>query len=577
MRPDLSLGTVGHNVVLPRLTSHHEIHQAKPDPVRQMTPGPPVRTKGGLNFDGLTVEGWWPPDANGAVGSSQYVQWVNFKFAVYDKSTGALLAGPLAGNALWANLGGACAYFNSGDPIVQYDKLAGRWVLAQPVFTPPSYAYCIAVSQTSDATGAYNLYEFPILPFPDYPKLGIWSDGYYATFNMFRGFTFLGSFACAFDRAKMLAGRSATMLCFNSRYDSLLPSDIDGTIPPPAGEPAFFVNFGSNSLNFWKFHVDFANSKNSTFIGPTNVAVAPFTEVCGGGFCIPQGGTSQKLESLADRLMYRFTYRNFGDHESLLVNHSVTADSAAGVRWYEIRNPNIKPTIFQQGTFAPADGHYRWMGSIAMDRSGDIAIGYSKSSSTMSPAIFYTGRVPTDALGMMESETQIIAGGSSQPDVSRWGDYSSMSLDPIDDCTFWYTTEYVQSVSSPGPSTRIASFKFKACGKASGPDFSVGVSPSSQSVAQGESASYNVTVDGIKGYKRLVNLSASGLPAGASAEFDPSSVTGSGLSTMSINVESGTSTGTFLVTMTGTEVANGLEHSAQVILVVTAPRPPQVP
>lgn len=190
----------------------------------------------------------------------------------------------------------------------------------------------------------------------------------------------------------MLAGKPATMQCFqlSSDFAHLLPSDLDGTTPPPTGSPNYFLNFGTNSLNLWAFNVDFTNSKNTKVTGPTTIPVANFTEACGGGICIPQPGTTELLDSLGDRLMYRLAYRNFGDHESLVVNHSVTAVlpgsnvSTVGVRWYEIRNPNGTPTVFQQGTFAP-DANFRWMGSVAMDKVGDIAVGYSVSSSSMYP------------------------------------------------------------------------------------------------------------------------------------------------------------------------------------------------
>jgi hypothetical protein len=214
--------------------------------------------------------------------------------------------------------------------------------------------------------------------FPDYPKLGVWPDGYCASFNMFSGNSFVGARACAFNRAAMLSGAAATMVCFQqaSSVASLLPSDLDGVTAPPAGSPNFFVNFGSNSLNLFRFHVDFVNMGNSTFTGPINIPAAAFTEACSGGACIPQPSTSQKLDSLADRLMYRLAYRNRGGTESLLVNHSVFVSGhrhsqVDGVRWYEIRTPNATPTLFQQGTFSP-DSTSRWMGNA--DRHSAAAL-----------------------------------------------------------------------------------------------------------------------------------------------------------------------------------------------------------
>src|SRR5258708_468451 len=192
----------------------------------------------------------------------------------------------------------------------------------------------------------------------------------------------------------MLSGSAATQICFPPDVNNggLLPSDLDGSTLPPAGSPNYVLNFGSNSLNLWKFHVDFATPGNSTLTGPTSTTVAAFSPACnGGGTCIPQSGTSQQLDSLADRLMYRVAYRNFGDHESLVVTHSVTAGSSVGARWYELRNPATTLSVFQQGTFAP-NSSYRWMGSVAMDHAGDIAVGYSVSSSTMFTAIADAGR-----------------------------------------------------------------------------------------------------------------------------------------------------------------------------------------
>ncbi len=445
------------------------------DPVIQSSAGTSVATTAGLGFDGVGVglasftPNAAPPDTNGAVGATQYVQWVNESFAVFDKSTGALVYGPAAGNTLWTGFGGTCETTNDGDPIAQYDKAANRWVMTQPVFSSP-YMICLAVSTTSDATGTYNRYAFSMPNFPDYPKLGVWTDGYYMSFNMFKGNRFVGASVCAFDRSAMLNNQAANQHCFqlSSSFGGLLPSDLDGSTAPPASSPNYFLNFGTNSLNLWQFHVDWANSSNSTFTGPTNIPVAGFSEACSGGTCIPQLGTSQQLDSLGDRLMYRLAYRDFGDHEALVVNHSVAAGSSVGVRWYEIRSP-ATPTVYQQGTYAP-DSNFRWMGSIGMDKAGNIALGYSVSSSSINPSIFYTGRVPSDLPNTLEGETHIIQGtGSQTQNLNRWGDYSSISIDPVDDCTFWYTTEYLKADGTFNWSTRIASFKFPSCGTTTAP------------------------------------------------------------------------------------------------------------
>ncbi|MGD0790955.1 MAG: hypothetical protein ABR920_04220 [Terriglobales bacterium] len=365
---------------------------AMPDLALQATALPPVAANLGLNIDGLGqgqygfLLEYSPPDTNGAVGATQYVQWVNAEFAVFDKATGALVAGPTAGNALWAGFGGGCETNNDGDPIVQYDKMADRWILTQFSITTLPYTQCVAVSTTSDATGAYNRYAFSFgdIDFADYPKLGVWPDAYYMSFNLFLdGTSFIGADACALDRNAMLAGNDATIVCFQqpSSVASLLPSDMDGTIPPATGEPAFFMNFGKNVLQLWTFHVDFTTPANSTFTGPTVLPVASFTPRCFRS-CVAQPGTTQRLDALGDRPMYRLAYRQFPNGvESLVFNHSIST----GVRWYEVRSPNGTPTVFQQGTFSP-NSNTRWMASIAMDQSGDMALGYSVSSSSVYPS-----------------------------------------------------------------------------------------------------------------------------------------------------------------------------------------------
>lgn len=455
------------------------------DPVRQsrtlgVTPLASQSFEGlGNNQHGFYVE-YAPADPNGAVGATQYVQWVNTAFAIFDKTSGSLLAGPTSGNTLWSGFGGGCESNNDGDPIVLYDKLANRWVMSQFSVSTLPYLQCIAVSVTSDATGAWNRYSFQYSDFDDYPKMGVWSDAYYETFNMFDGDDFVGSDACAYNRAAMLTGQAATQVCFqqSASVGGLLPADVDGTTPPPTNSPNYVLTYGANSLLMYKFHVDFNNPSNSTFTGPTTIAVAPFTPLCETGrTCVPQLGTTTQLDSLADRLMYRLAYRAFSDHESLVVNHSVAVNGGGGVRWYEIRSPNATPVVAQQGTYAP-DPSYRWMGSIAMDKTGDIALGYSVSNSAMYPSIAVAGRVPTDPAGQLEAETIVINGAGSQIDgLSRWGDYSAMTVDPTDDCTFWYTQQYLQSNGSWNWNTRIVSLQFPGCATGS----YVGFYPSSLS------------------------------------------------------------------------------------------------
>ena len=333
------------------------------DPVVQST----VSTSNGSLATGLNFEGLGnglanfsvnsaPPDTNGAVGATQYVQWVNESFAVFDKSTGALLDGPTAGNELFQALGAShpCAVNNDGDPIAQYDKANNRWILTQFSVTNGGslgYWQCVAISKTSDATGAYNVYAYKQPNFNDYPKFGVWNGTYYATYNIFSGNSFAGARLCAYDGASMRAGTPAPAeQCFqlSNSYGGVLPADIDGATAPPNGSDEFFLSFGTNTLNTWRFHVDFTTSSNSTLTGPYITSVAIFSEACGGGTCVPQPGTSQLLDSLGDRLMYRLSYRHFTDgHEALFVNHSVNPGSvAAGVRCTNcaLRPPEASPS-----------------------------------------------------------------------------------------------------------------------------------------------------------------------------------------------------------------------------------------
>lgn len=418
-----------------------------------------------------------PPDTNGAVGATQYVQIVNSGFAVFDKATKNVVYGPMPTNALWKGFGGLCEADNDGDAVVVYDKAAGRWIISQFAVTNAGtssapYLQCVAVSQTSDATGAYNRYAFSYgTVFPDYPKMGVWPDAYYETFNMFNGNTFAGAKLCAYDRNAMLQGLPATQQCFqlSTSYGGVLPADLDGSTPPPAGSPNYLMNFTAGQLNLWKFHVDWSNTANTTLTGPVAIPVAAFSTACGGGACIPQASTKQKLDSLADRLMFRLAYRNFTSYESLVITQSVKVGTTrrnpyTGIRWYEIRNPGTTPVVYQQSTYSP-DTTYRWMGSAAMDKQGNIALGYSASSSSIHPAIRYTGRLVTDPLNTMQAENSILEGLGSQSgsNLSRWGDYSAMTVDPVDDCTFWYTNEYLKNTGAFNWSTRLESFKFSTC------------------------------------------------------------------------------------------------------------------
>jgi len=440
------------------------------DTVVQAAQGPLVSATAGLNFDGIAHGNYAPPDTNGDAGLTLYGQVVNVQIQWFNKSNGSSYYGPVNTSTLWSGFGGGCQTNNDGDAVIKYDKAADKWVVTQFSVSTTPYLECVAVSTTNDPKGTWARYAFSQPNFNDYPKMSVWPDAYYITYNMFTN-TFQGGRVCAMDRTKMVAGDlSATQVCFqlSTSYGGLLPADLYGSTTPPAGTPNYVMNFGSNKLNLWKFHVDFATPANSTFTGPTAITVASFTSACGGGTCIQQSGTNNKLDSLADRLMNRLVYRNLGTSESLLVNHSVKTGGSKrseidGVRWYELRLTGGNASVYQQGSFSP-DSTSRWMGSIGMDKNGNIAIGYSASSSALKPSIRYTGRAPGDALGTMQSEATVITGGGSQTgSLHRWGDYSSMSIDPSDDCTFWFTTEYIPSNGTFNWKTRINSFKMNGC------------------------------------------------------------------------------------------------------------------
>ena len=466
------------------------------------TPDTAVQTKigaGGIpapsaSFDGPSnIANVSPPDPVGDVGPGHYVAMSNLHFAIYDK-TGGIVYGPAANNTLWSGFGGPCQTENAGDPVVLYDQLADRWILTQFTSAGPTFFNCVAVSTTPDPTGTYYRYAFTTgTNFPDYPKYGIWSDALYISTREFVGIAgpFAGVGAYAINRAQILAGNpAAQMIVFlappdGTPYnigDGLLPADLDGLTPPPPGSPEIFVGsmdlggpYGApqDALSIWRYHADFSTPANSTFTlaGPLPVAAFDSIFPClpGSRDCIPQPGTAQKLDILSyrQRAMHRLAYRNFGTHESLITNQSVEATAGiAGIRWYEIRDPNGTPTVYQQGTYAPGatDGIHRWMGSIAMDAAGDVALGFSASNGVTFPTSRYSGRVAGDPLGTLpQGEGSFIAGTGSQTGSARWGDYTSMNVDPVDDCTFWYVNQYVPVSSPVGWRLRIGSFKFPGC------------------------------------------------------------------------------------------------------------------
>lgn len=423
-----------------------------------------------------------PPDTTGDVGPNHYVQWVNLRYSIYTLTRNAsneitafnLVPGfPKQGNVVWQGFGGRCQSDNDGDPIVQYDQLADRWVLTQFAVSAQPFTQCVAVSTSPDPTGTYFRYAYSYgRDFNDYPKMGVWPDAYYITYNMFRnGATFRGNLVCALERAQMLVGGAARQACVqtSNSHHSLEPADLEGTTLPPTGSPNLLLSMTTTAINFWRFAVNWG-SGTGTLTGPIAVpGVAAFSRACGGGACIVQPGTTNRLDSLADRLMYRLSYRKFATHESMVINHSVTSGTGVGVRWYELRNAagqtfaSAAPVMHQQGTFAPTTD-FRWMGSAAMDKTGGIAIGYNISSAAIVPSIRYAYRGPADPLGTMGNETSVLVGSGSQTGtLTRWGDYSTISVDPVDGCTMVFTTQFQPANGNFNWSTFIHSFKLSTC------------------------------------------------------------------------------------------------------------------
>ncbi len=478
---------------------------ATPIPGAASTLQPLVNIAGMSDADNSAVIGGRvvPPDTEGDIGPDHYVQWVNLVVAVYDVTrdpnglpTGATLASgfPKAGNSFWAGFTGnaaadACRNNNNGDPIVLYDHLANRWLVSQ--FSINEGVQCVAISQTGDPSGAYDRWAFTVSPGEqnDYPKIGMMPDAYYLSVRDFPSNDGTFADAVAFDRQAMLAGSPSagfikfTMPCLTGNCpDGIQPPHLEGPAPA-AGTPGIFSRAwdddydgpltGSDGYRLWQFTPDFANPGSSSF------AELPFVPSADGfddsvcGFfqrnCIPQPrrGGGERLDPSDELQMYRAQYRHFSGYDSLLINTTVDSDGndTAGVRWAELRNSGSGWSLYQEGTYAPADGENRWMGSIAMNGQGDIALGYSVSSTKTYPSVRYTTRMASDPLGVLPGgEVEMIAGTGSQTSSSnRWGDYSTMSVDPVDDCTFWYTQEYYATTGSFDFKTRIGAFQGPSC------------------------------------------------------------------------------------------------------------------
>jgi hypothetical protein len=417
-----------------------------------------------FNFDKRT------PDPAGAPGFDQYVQIVNFSLAVFDK-TGAVIQTPVDVSTIWQGFEGACQDYASGDAIVLYDRTANRWFITQAAGTRSPYSQCIAISTTADATGTYARYEYQFRNKNDYGKFGIGSDGYYGTFLMIDPYApdspALGSIVCAYDRQEMLIGsKNAGSQCVElTKVGALLPSDIEGTTNPPPGTPEFIVGFRKRHIQLRKYRIDWSNSANSKLTSPFDIPVPSFKKPKS-SFMVAEPSPGPDLDPIADRPMFRCTYRKVGTRESLMFNQTVqvfwSGRPFAGIRWYVVIDPSGTPVVEQGATFSPSEA-FRWMGSMAMDKVGNIAIAYSLANDSIAPSLYLTGRSPSDQTSTLAAEVRIIPGQGSAS-VTRWGDYSMMMLDPSDDCTFWFTGEYVDpSATNALWHTYIAHMKFNDC------------------------------------------------------------------------------------------------------------------
>ncbi len=465
------------------------------------------------SFDGIDASqvrgAGFDVDPNGAVGTRQYLEWVNSAFQGYDKKTFApVYPSPRSGDMPFLSSGLQNCAGNEGDGVVLFDHLASRWLLARR-FSKGSFRYCIAVSSTDDLSArkfTWHAYELSLdnllgqnakghTLVPDYPKIATWSDGYYVTFNLTdpdRFYRDMAALVCVFDRANMLTGGAMrTPQCFHYpgtagppfRGHTLLPADVDGLNSPPAGEPESFVSIenpesdeGSTTLNFWSLHVDWTTPANSKFTGPTPLSVSAYIPGCFtrknpvNTSCVPEPSspsTRMNLDSVGDRLMHRFAYRRFlgaSPRESYLVAHTIQIGkgehSETGIRWYELGTGG---RLISSGTIDTRDANYRFMPSIAEDKAGNAAAGYSVSGPATHPSIRASyWQLPSGS----PTEFHILDGSADQQTSPHWGDYTSMTVDPSDDCTFWYVNEYYkknQTGKNVNWRTRIARFKLPSC------------------------------------------------------------------------------------------------------------------
>jgi hypothetical protein len=507
--------------------------------------------------------------------------------------------GPANINTLFQGFGGDCETENAGDPIVLYDQFANRWLLSQfSNSTGPNFFNCVAVSTTGDPTGTYQRYAFSAAVFPDYPKYGIWptaTNSAYLITTRELGTNSIGVYAI--DRAAILGGSlTPTIISFINELtttaapflgDGLLPADVDGNAVPPPGSPAYFVGsmddggpYGAtqDALSFWRFTINFATPASSTFVLHGAIPIAPYDTIypCAGRSCVPQPppGGAVDILSYRQRPMHRAAYRNYGSYESIVTNQSVeAAPNMAGIRWWELRNPAGTPVLIQDSTFAPGvtDSVQRWMGSIAQDKNGNMALGYSASSTTVFPSIRYTGRLESDPYNQMaQGEGEFIAGtGVNTQGTRRWGDYTSMNVD-TDDCTFWFINEYFPTNSTQW-TLRAGSFKFPECGT---PTFGVQVSPLSKDVCTPNDATFDVQAHAYDGFTGSANLSATGNPATSTVSFAPASIASvPGTSTLTVGNTGAVAAGSYTLSVSGTGGSPSATRSRDAVLNVFTQTP----
>lgn len=575
-------------------------------------------------FEGIDASQLGKPeydvDPNGAIGTKQYMEWTNPYYQAFNKTTFAKVwSSPvLATTPFTANGVTNCSGIE-GDGIVTFDRLASRWIIAAHNSGQTTYYYCIAISNTDDLSSStlkWYTYAFPLdsilgtngqgtVYFPDWPKFATWGDAYYLGVDLQdpnNGYQEVGVVACAFDRSDMLIGATAlTPQCFRTPGSgsglflghSLEPADVEGTTAPPSGAPEYFVSIEnpvndgvtttSDSFNLWEFHVDWSNPANSTFT-EAPVTAPVFTPGCyetlhpSNTICVPEPSTATTnnyIDSVGDRFMFRFAYRNFGSYESYLVSHTVQTGtgslSQTGVRWYELRGSGT-PTIYQSGTISPDTTNYRFMPSITQDESGNAAVAYSVASASKHPSIaasywnLNTQTAPT--------EISLYAGTADEENTYHWGDYTDMTVDPIDGCTFWYVNEYFTTnqigTGKPVWQTRISNFQAPGCGSVTVSPTSltfasqaVGTTSPSQQVILNNAQSTALTINNIFGgganpgdFKQS-NDCGSSVPAGASCTINISfAPTTTGTRTATLSVSDSASNSPQVVTLTGTG-ANG--------------------